>query len=70
VPDVPKIEACDACGGVGGLETIHVGFPASEARWRVRCGRCNHMTPHFGHASLALAVWNERTGQREDKLAG
>lgn len=75
--EAQKPDACDLCGhATGKLETFLVpsGRPATaqrhEPRWRVRCEQCGHMTPHFGAACLALAVWNERTGQREDKLAG
>ena len=70
------IEPCDWCGGAGGLESFaqaklfsSVCHPC-EIRWRVKCAACGHMTNHFCNAALALAVWNERTGQREDKLAG
>jgi hypothetical protein len=75
--DAQKIEPCDVCSGAGELDQfcITTGVHASAAcqmRFRVRCTNpaCGHMTPHFGAACLALAVWNERTGHREDKLAG
>lgn len=67
--DAAKIEPCDCCGGAGGLDVLTVN---GQTRYRVRCAsqRCGHMTVHFSASCLALAVWNERTGQREDKLAG
>jgi hypothetical protein len=63
-----KFEPCDVCGGAGGLESFYVH--GALQRWRVKCAKCGLMTPHFCDAALALAVWNERTGQRDDKLAG
>jgi len=67
MPDASKIEPCDCCGGAGGLDVLLVN---GAMRYRVRCAKCGHMTPHFSASCLALAVWNERTGQRQDKLAG
>jgi hypothetical protein len=72
-----KIEPCDVCGGAGGLESFSIAgtppaaFHGDIIRWRVKCAKCGHMTPHFAQSCLALAVWNgDRAGQGADKLAG
>lgn len=53
--DAQKIDCCP-CGGQAGLELITVN---GRTRWRVKCPKCNCMTPHFGSPALALAVWNQ-----------
>lgn len=66
--DAQKIAMCDKCGGAGGLEMFVAG---RENRWRVKCARCQHMTPHFRAAALAVKLWNSwAAGGKADVLAG
>jgi len=81
--DAPQtIAPCDKCGGAGGLESFGVaggahGIPVigasllpTETRFRVKCAKCGHMTPHFGSAALCVTLWNSWAVERGDKLAG
>lgn len=66
--DEQKVEPCERCGGTAGLEMLQI---STGPRWRVRCVNleCGSMTPNFSAMHLALAVWNERTAGRSDRLA-
>lgn len=68
MPDAQKIAPCDKCGRAAEAELITVN---GLTRYRVKCGNCQHMTPHFCAKALAVTLWNSwAAGGKSDLLAG
>ena len=75
-PHIPphSIAPCDKCGGAGGLESFEINITRpceavpQETRWRVKCAKCGHMTPHFGSAALCVTLWNSWAGGQAGRM--
>ena len=54
---------CIRCGGAAGTEAFVIKGPQPgapvETRWRVRCPRCNSVSPHYYRQDVTIGLWNQ-----------